>query len=391
MSNANPTPIRIGTTGSFGGKSYTIIARVVMGMEDAGETYFWNEFYLSDGSDRIAMLVCEEVYGAQQWRLFTEFTPATPLTAREAGLKQVGETVSLDGVSAEVTVVDQTRVYYIEGKAPDWVSVADEAQYFNAEAGGKMWVVSWSGDEVEYYKGMQLHPDLVAQALNLPVTSFKTASASSGSGGGGGLSYGVRGALFAIAVIGITAFNLHRVSLLNPKVTYSSIAPPPNVQRQSAPPAPLTVGTNITLDGQAFRVVGQRVVAYTKVNAQWNSHQYQVTDDAGQTNLLVLRALPNASAWHLFKSVAPARPPTPLVAAAMRVGEGVTVADFSGSVSELFMSSVLTNRSGFADSGSVTGHTYHYLATDNAGLLLASWTRERVHFHRGQPVAKHTP
>ena len=75
----------------------------------------------------------------------------------------------------------------------------------------------------------------------------------------------------------------------------------------------------------------------------------------------------------------------------MRVGEGVTVADFSGSVSELFMSSVLTNRSGFADSGSVTGLTYHYLATDNAGLLLASWTRERVHFHRGQPVAKHTP
>ena len=391
MSNANPTPIRIGTTGSFGGKSYTIIARVVMGMEDAGETSFWNEFYLSDGSDRIAMLVCEEVYGAQQWRLFTEFTPTTPLTAAQAGALQVGYHANLEGVSAEITVVDQTRVYFIEGKAPDWVAVGDVAQYFNAEAGGKMWVVSWSGDEVEYYKGMQLHPELVAQALNLPVTSFKTASASSGSGSGGGLSYGVRVALFAIAVIGITAFNLHRVGLLNPKVTYSSIAPPPSVQRQTAPPAPLTVGTNVTLDGQAFRVVGQRVVAYTKVNAQWNSHQYQVTDDAGQTNLLVLHALPNASAWHLFKSVAPARPPTPLVAAAMRVGEGVTVDDYKGNVSELFMSSVLTNRSGFADSGSVTGLTYHYLATDKAGLLLASWTGERIHFHRGQPVTKHTP
>ena len=85
--------------------------------------------------------------------------------AREAGLKKVGDRVNLDGVSAEVTVVDQTRVYEIEGKAPDWVSVGDVAQYFNAEAGGKMWVVSWSGDEVECYRGMQLHPGAVAQAL----------------------------------------------------------------------------------------------------------------------------------------------------------------------------------------------------------------------------------
>ena len=395
MRHANPTPIRIGTTGTFGGKSYTLIARVVMGMADEGETYFWNEFYLSDGSDRIALLVSEEVYGAQQWRLFTEFTPATPLTAAQAGALQVGYHANLEGVSAEITVVDETRVYEIEGNAPDWVAVGDVAQYFNAEAGGKLWVVSWSGDEVEYYRGMQLHPELVAQALGLPVTSFKRAASTGGSAGSAGGGWGVGHLIGLLFFMGFGLFNFRSCSPgtrdTGADRTVTAAPSLPAVQPQPAPPPPLTVGTNVTLDGQAFRVIGHRVVAHTKVNAQWNSHQYQVTDDAGQTHLLVLHALPDTKSWQLFKPIAPARPPTPLVAASMRVGEGVTVDDFKGSVSELFLSSVLTNRSGFADSGSVTGLTYHYLATDKTALLLASWTGERVHFHRGQSVAKHSP
>ncbi|MEQ2010461.1 MAG: DUF4178 domain-containing protein, partial [Limisphaerales bacterium] len=267
MSHANPTPVRVGMTGTFAGKPYTIIARVVMGMEEEGETYYWNEFFLSDGSDRIAMLVCEEVYGAQQWRLFTEFTPAKVLNARDAGLKKVGDRVDLDGVSAEVTVVDETRVYEIEGKAPDWVSEGDVAQYFNAEAGGKMWVVSWSGDEVEYYRGMQLHPEAVAQALRLPPDSFKPATRSGSLiGSGGGLNFGVISALLTFAVGGFFIFRS-----CSPGPRYSTThasAPPSVVQPQPAPPPPLAVGVNVTLDGKAFRVVGHRVVEYTKVNVR---------------------------------------------------------------------------------------------------------------------------
>ena len=118
-------------------------------------------------------------------------------------VEKVGDRVNLDGVSAEVTVVDQTRVYEIEGKAPDWVSVGDVAQYFNAEAGGKMWVVSWSGDEVEYYRGMQLHPGAVAQALRLPEDSFRPAAGGglvrSGSSGGG-WNIGTLATLFVLGI-----------------------------------------------------------------------------------------------------------------------------------------------------------------------------------------------
>lgn len=394
MSTANPTPVRVGMTGTFAGKAYTIIARVVMGMEEDGETYYWNEFYLSDGSDRIAMLVCEEVYGAQQWRLFTEFTPTTPLTAREAGMKKVGDRVNLDGVSAEVTVVDETRVYEIEGNAPDWVSVGDVAQYFNAEAGGKMWVVSWSGDEVEYYRGMQLHPGLVAQALRLPETAFRQASgsgtfSSGGSGGGWRVT-----SLVTMLVLGVGGFFLFRscgsarYSITRGPVLVPTSPAPPVIARVPAPPPPLAVGTNVVLDGRAYQVVTHRVTGFTKVNAQWNTHHYQVTDGAGQTNLLAVRQQPGQSTLHLFRQHAATRPPTPATAAAMRVGEMVTLDDFQGTITELLMSHEVSRTGPPIPGLSTNGLTYHYLATGSNGVLLASWNGERVTFHRGQAVAK---
>lgn len=399
MSTANPTPVRIGMSGNFGGKSYSVIARIVMGMEDQGETCFWNEFYLSDGSDRIAMLVCEDVYGAQQWRLFTEFDPARPLTAAEAAAKHVGERVSLDGVSAEVTVVDESRVYFIEGKAPDWVAVGDVARYFNAEAGGKMWVVSWTGDEVEYFRGMQLHPGLVAQALRLPETSFRRATGASTvstGGSGGGLNVGVTAILLTFAVGGFLLFRSLNSGPRYP-VTHGPVSHPPSppsppvVQPQPAPPPPLTVGTNIVLDGLAYQVITHRVTGFAKVNAQWNAHHYLVVDDTGRTNVLTVRAQSRGTNWQLLKPLAATLPPTPLVAGAMRVGDKVTVDDFEGTVSDLLMSHEVS-RNGPPITGFATnGLTYHYLATGSNGTLLASWTDEGVVFHRGQTVGSHAP
>jgi hypothetical protein len=46
MSFENPTSLRIGMTGTVAGKSYRVVGRVVMGVEEAGQTYYWNEFNL---------------------------------------------------------------------------------------------------------------------------------------------------------------------------------------------------------------------------------------------------------------------------------------------------------------------------------------------------------
>ncbi len=408
MSTANPTPVRVGMTGSFGGKNYSVIARIVMGMEDQGATYYWNEFYLSDGSDRIAMLVCEDVYGAQQWRLFTEFTPAHSLTATQAAAQRVGDRVSLDGVSAEVTVVDESRVYFIEGRAPDWVAVGDVARYFNAEAGGKMWVVSWTGDEVEYFRGMQLHPGLVAQALRLPESSFRRATGgsrvSSGSPGGVGSSGGgsYAGLVVTLLFTLVCGFFLLRSCNTGPRYTVnhppvshpsasSPASSPPVVQPQPAPPPPLLVGTNVVLDGLTYQVITHRVTGFSKVNAQWNAHHYLVVDDTGRTNVLTVRVQSRGTNWQLLKPLAVTRPPTPLVAGAMRVGDKVTVDGFEGTVADLLLSREVS-RDGPPITGLATnGLTYHYLATGSNGTLLASWTGEGVVFHRGQTVESHSP
>lgn len=392
MSTINPTRVSVGMTGTFAGKPYTVIARVVMSMDDGGETYYWNEFYLSDGSDRMAMLVCEEVHGAQQWRLFTEFAPPQPLTAREAGMKKVGERVNLDGVTAAITVVDESRVHFIEGRAPDWVSVGDVAQYFNVEAGGKMWVVSWSGDEVEYYRGLNLNGELVAQALNLPAIPLKAASVISKVGIGG---HGAKRVLNLAVVL----FGLGVVAIMRScdgtsglvRHESASITRPIVVQRVPAPPPPLTAGTNVVIAGHSYQVVTHRVTGFTKVNAQWNTHHYQVSNENGQTNLLVVCWQSVTPSLHLFSLQKAERHPTPQLSASMRVGEQIKLDDFEGTITELLMSHEVS-RTGPPIAGFGTnGLTYHYVATGSNGTLLASWNTERVVFHRGQAVVKLTP
>ncbi|HEY5481022.1 MAG TPA: DUF4178 domain-containing protein, partial [Verrucomicrobiae bacterium] len=70
MSYNNPTPIRIGMTGNLSGKQYRVVGRVVLGEEENGETYYWNEFNLESDGDDEATLVYEETETAGEWRLF---------------------------------------------------------------------------------------------------------------------------------------------------------------------------------------------------------------------------------------------------------------------------------------------------------------------------------
>ena len=70
-----------------------------------------------------------------------------------------------------MTLVDESRVYHIEGKAPEGVEIGDVAHYFNAETGNNMQVVSWTGDEWSF--GASIQPGSVATAF----TRLRTAPA----------------------------------------------------------------------------------------------------------------------------------------------------------------------------------------------------------------------
>ena len=86
MSNSNPTPIRVGTYGTFNGVRYLVAGRLVMGMELDGERYFWNEFNLVSDNGDTATLVHEEGEHGVEWRIFVLFEPEFPRLRRASGV-----------------------------------------------------------------------------------------------------------------------------------------------------------------------------------------------------------------------------------------------------------------------------------------------------------------
>ena len=87
------------------------------------------------------------------------------MTAADAATKQAGDPLNLDGTAVRVTLVDESRVCDIEGEAPEGVEVGDVARYFNAESGNTMQVVSWTGEEVEYFRGKSLRNSAFSASL----------------------------------------------------------------------------------------------------------------------------------------------------------------------------------------------------------------------------------
>src|SRR5262245_50102745 len=106
MAAPNPTPINVGMTGTFLSQRYRVAGRMVMSMEEEGETYYWNEFYLIADNGTEATLVFEETESGAAWKLFRLIDPPQPITAAEAASKQVGDTLDFAGRPLRITCVD---------------------------------------------------------------------------------------------------------------------------------------------------------------------------------------------------------------------------------------------------------------------------------------------
>src|SRR5882757_4029405 len=103
MNYPNPTPIKIGMKGSFAGKQYLVVGRVVLGIVESGQMYYWNEYNLeTDGGD-VATLVYEVTEDGPEWRIFTMFEPQFAIGAEDAASKRAGDLINLDGENCRVT------------------------------------------------------------------------------------------------------------------------------------------------------------------------------------------------------------------------------------------------------------------------------------------------
>jgi len=375
MSFANPTPLRVGMTGLLGGTRYRVAGRVVVGMEEAGETYYWNEFHLVDEAGDAVTLVYEETEHGGEWKLFTLFEPPAPLSAAAAAAKQVGETLLLEGQRLRVTLVDESRVYHIEGEAPEGVEVGDVARYFNAEAGDKMIVVSWTGEEVEYYRGVTLPRGVVAAAFGLPADVRQTLLPRAAEGRGGAPASAVLRVVLTVWTLALAFGWYSSCHSLRERVT--------RVKR-SAPPALLTLGSAGVLEGRGVQVVAHRVVEIGQVGRVFDRHEYELAAEDGSRRLLVQGWTAGANDWALFSPLAPVGALTPERAATLRVGERVNLGGYVAPVTELFQT-VVRQAEGRQPPGSQHGVVFFgFTASAKDALLLARWNQQGIGFYRGR-------
>src|SRR6185436_1169533 len=110
MSFVNPTALRLGQSGVLAGRQFRIVGRVVMGMDDNGETYYWNEFNIVDNAGEHATLVFEDTDRGGEWKLFTMFEPQYTMTAEDAATRRIGDELNLEGTQVRVSLVDESQV-----------------------------------------------------------------------------------------------------------------------------------------------------------------------------------------------------------------------------------------------------------------------------------------
>lgn len=378
MSFHNPTPVAIGMVGTFLGKRYRVAGRSVMGMEEEGQTYHWNEFNLvSDAGDSVT-LVYEETDEGGKWRLFTMFEPEHPLTAREAAAKQVGDTVNLDGAPVPVTLVDESRVEFIEGEGPEDQDVSDVARYFNADAGGEMLVASWTGDEIEFYRGVDLPRETVMAAFGIrseapPVQqSFQPSARDSSTLAGW--------AMKIVVLILIIAFYFAGYSSCGRSSSWSITF------GTSQPPAPLAVGSAGTLDGGEYRIATHSIVEIASVGLRFTRHEYDLVDASGNKTLLVCGSKPADTDWFLFTPFQPTTPLTPPQAAAKCAGDKLELDGHPAQVTGLFRSRILrTEQAGQTDATAGTMF-YGFSAQAGSAVFLARWNERGIAFYRGKAL-----
>lgn len=378
MNFKNPTHIQVGSWGTFNGARYRVAGRVVLGCDVDGERYYWNEFYLIGENGVEATLVHEVGDRGVEWRMFVLFEPEYPLSASEAARKRVGDRINLEGTDTRITLVDESRVYHIEGEAPEGVELGDQANYFNARLGKDMIVVSWTGDEVEYYRGKDLPGGLVSKAFDLraaEVSHFADPFRSASSVSGASDLIGKRILQGILAVLLLTM-------LLVGVTKCRSARRPASVAKIPAPSAPLADGIEGVFHDKAWRIRTHVVVEISQVGLRFERHEYHLTDADGNRALLVCGLKPGDENWVWFTPLAPLAPLTPERAAALRVGETVNVDGWIGPITELFQA---VNRKTSSELPEVRegGLKFGFTVQSGRSVVQARWDAGSISFQRG--------
>jgi hypothetical protein len=288
LGSSNPTSLKVGHEGVIFGQRAKVVGRSVLTSKDG---YRWNEYHLNLADGKDPTLVCESGI----WKRFALFEPETTMSAEVAAGHGVGDQVALWGRSARIDYVGESRVAYIEGKAPEGYRVGSEAHYFNAEDGNTLFVVSWTGDEVEFYEGQNLPRGEVERAFGLPNPSLL---ARIFSGGSGGLDSWLDDKNRLVGTILGACALLMFLFFRGGGTSEPTLEPPPPVP---ATAQHLAVETQGDLAGHHYVVAGHQVSEIAETRGTFDRHEYDLVDELGGHALLVQGLSWNARQWYLLQ------------------------------------------------------------------------------------------
>lgn len=382
----NPTALRLGMSGTLAGKRYRVVGRAVMGMDEEGERYYWNEFNLANDDGDSATLVFEETESGGEWKLFIAVEPEVTMTVAEAATKSVGDRLTIDYTSVSVSLVDESQIYFIEGKAPEGMEVGDVANYFNAESGNTMVVVSWTGDEVEYFRGINLKRGAVTQAFSIKeYTAANLSKASSLLSGGNSPFAASVESISRKAIPVLIAIFIAFVFFL--QMLSCNILPiNRGTKKISAPKSALKPGDTGKLADVKWLVRSHAIVQISEVGLKYERHEFNLTCDDGSQALLIHGMSPGTDNWFYFTPLTPIDPMSPARAAEMRVGETVNVDGVIVPIGHLFQA--FTTRKDFAPDATPVNSSsdvmFGYSGESGITTLIVRWDSQSVQFLKGK-------
>jgi hypothetical protein len=248
-----------------------------------------------------------------------------------------------------------------------------------------MYVVSWTGDEVEIFRGMDLLIQAVASAFQFQArgTLIQPGRSSITSSLSGPYSNptGWIAKLAIIALVGLVV-GPGLIRSCRSRSVRQAFAP----TKPSTPVSPLRGGTSGTIGGKTWRLVGHAVVEVRKPGFIYDRHEYQLADEAGAPARLVCGLDSGGKEWRLLQPVELDVPLTPDLAASKRAGESIGVKGRPMQIKQLYLTTVRSSE-GLPPTELRPGEVaYNFLAESGGDILLASWTASGIVSYAGSLV-----
>ena len=380
-SSENPTQVHVGMAGEFFGRKYRVVGRALLGEMEYGRIYYWSEYYLeaeqpadAERKEDLTTLVYEETNLGGEWRWFTLFDPQQPLTAAEAATKSEGDSVTIDDLTLRITLVRESQVYHTEGRTLEGERVGSRANYFNALSGRNLVVVSWTGDEVEFYRGQDLTVGVVASALGLrtaDLVHFRAVASRSASS-------------LVWWPIGLGVCLLLLIACLN--ANFGAETPAPAFVRYTAPLPALKPGETGILNGTDYTIAGHATVELAEMGRMSVAHEFLLRDSAGNDAWLFFGWSPGDTNGLLFTPLHPASPLTPVQAGGVRPGQGINVDGMEAKVDELFRLTIIQTQNGNLPELPFGDVRFGFACRTGSNIVMARWNEQGTDYWLGTRI-----